>query len=110
MCNAAYVTDHLPLKEKDTPQTPFEREFLDYCRYYSASRTKDLVERLEKHDFSTVKSHFISSVPGKWEGNQSENWGLPRLAKLLNQIPSQPSTELFAQVTSIFNFSTMLTW
>ena len=100
MTNAVYITERLPLKTKDTPQTSFEKGLLDYFKYYSPSRTRELVSRLEQHDFTSVKAHFIASVPGKWEGRQAEDWGLGRLAKFLKGAPSQYPSELFGQVPS----------
>jgi hypothetical protein len=88
----------LPLKQDDTPTTSFESAILDYFGFYGPSRTRDLVSRLEKYDFSSVKAEFIGSVPGKFEGENSNKWGLNRLRKLLKGIVSHANTELFAQV------------
>jgi hypothetical protein len=98
MTNACYITDMLPLKQDDTPRTSFESAILDYFGFYGPSRTRDLVSRLQKHDFTSVKAEFIASVPGKSEGENSNKWGLNRLRKLLKGIASHANTELFAQV------------
>ena len=103
MTNAFYVTDPLPLKETDTPKTEFESHLLDYFAFYSPSRTGELVTKLKKHDFTSVKAHFIASVPGKFEGNNTQKWGLGRLRKVLKEIPTHPNAELFAQVTPILH-------
>src|SRR5271169_2594171 len=99
MTNAFYITDALPLKENDTPKTDFESALCDYFAFYSPSRTGELVSRLKKHDFTSVKAHFIASVPGKFEGNNTQKWGLGLLKTILKDIPTHPNTELFAQVT-----------
>jgi hypothetical protein len=98
MTNACYIIDMLPLKQDGTPSTPFESAILDYFDFYGPSRTRDLVSRLQKHDFTSVKAEFIASVPGKSEGENSNKWGLDRLRKLLKGIASHANTELFAQV------------
>jgi hypothetical protein len=98
MTNAFYITDMLPLKQDDTPTTSFESAILDYFGFYGPSRTRDLVSRLQKYDFASVKAEFIASVPGKFEGENLNKWGLSRLRKLLKGIASNANTELFAQV------------
>jgi len=98
MTNAFYITDPLPLKETDTPKTEFESALCDYFEFYSPSRTGELVSKLKKHDFTSVKAHFIASVPGKFEGDNAQKWGLGRLKTVLKDIETHPSTELFAQV------------
>jgi len=98
MTNAVYVTEALSLKEKDIPETPFEKAILDYFRFYGPSRTRELVDKLSKYDFTSVKANFIASVPGKFEGNAAQKWGLGRLRHLLKTVESHPQTELFAQV------------
>jgi Tyrosyl-DNA phosphodiesterase len=98
MTNAVYITEHLPLKDEDTPRTDFEIALCDYFAFYSPSRTKELVSRLDKYDFTSVKAQFIASVPGKFEGDNTNKWGLHRLRKLLKDIPTHQTTELFAQV------------
>jgi hypothetical protein len=100
MTNAVFATDPLPLKAVDTPKTDFESALMDYFSFYSPSRTGELVSRLKRHDFTTVKAHFIASVPGKFEGESANKWGLGRLKKLLRSIESHPRTELFGQVFS----------
>jgi len=101
MTNAVFVTDHLPLKQKDAQKMEFESAILDYFKFYSPSRTGELVSRLEKYDFSSVKAHFISSVPGKFDDDKANKWGLGRLRQLLNTTESHPQTELWAQVLSL---------
>jgi hypothetical protein len=101
MTNAVYMTPHLPLKRDDTcPTTDFENSILEYFSFYSPSRTGELVSRLKKYDFSSVKAQFIASVPGKFETGVKK-WGLARLGHILKGIPSSPQTELFAQVTHL---------
>ena len=99
MTNAVYVTEPLPLKGKDTPELPFETAILEYFKFYGPSRTRQLVDRLSQHDFTSVKANFIASVPGKFEGENSKKWGLGRLRHLLRPVASHPHTELFAQVS-----------
>jgi len=98
MTNAVYVTESLPLKTTDTPEAPFELAVLDYFKFYGPSRTKELVMRLAKYDFTSVKANFIASVPGKFEGDKVHKWGLGRLRHLLKTVESHTTTELFAQV------------
>lgn len=98
MTNAVYMTPHLPLKKDNTcPKTQFEESILEYFSYYSPSRTGELVSRLKKYDFSSVKAHFVASVPGKFE-NGVTKWGLSRLQHILKSTPASSQTELFAQV------------
>jgi len=105
MTNAVFGTEPLPLKTDITSKTGFESALMDYFSIYSPSRTGELVSRLKRHDFSSVKAHFIASVPGKFEGESANKWGLGRLKKLLHSIKSHPRTELFGQVPSNFHSS-----
>jgi tyrosyl-DNA phosphodiesterase 1 len=98
MTNAVYVTNSLPLKSADTPRSEFEIALCDYFAAYSPSRTGQLVSRLRKYDFTSVKARFVASIPGKFEGPSVGKWGLGRLQKLLQEIPTHRNTELFAQV------------
>jgi hypothetical protein len=104
MTNAVYITPRLPLKSKDTPVTLFETSLLEYFAFYGRSRTGELVDLLQKYDFTSVKAHFIASVPGKFTDPQSMKWGLGRLRKVLKDVDSHPNTELFAQVISFKSF------
>ena len=98
MTNAFYITDPLPLKQHGTPTTSFELALLDYFAFYGPSRTRDLTSKLDKYDFTSVKAEFIASVPGKFEGQNFNRWGLGRLRKLLKDIETHANTEVFAQV------------
>jgi hypothetical protein len=98
MTNAVFATDSLPLKTDDAPKTDFESALIDYFSFYSPSRTGELVFRLKRYDFASVKAHFIASVPGKFEGESANKWGLGRLKRLLRSVESHPRTELFGQV------------
>jgi tyrosyl-DNA phosphodiesterase 1 len=98
MTNAVYVTEHLPLKSDDTPKTEFETAICEYFTFYSQSRTGGLVSRLKQYDFTSVKAHFIASVPGKFEGVNANKWGLSRLKRVLKDVQAHPNSELFAQV------------
>jgi hypothetical protein len=98
MTNAVFTTDHLPLKGENTSVTEFETALCEYFAFYSPSRTGELVARLKKYDFTSVKAHFIASVPGKFEGDKASKWGLGRLRKILKTVETHPNTELFGQV------------
>ena len=98
MTNAVYMTDYLPLKKDDTPTTDFESAILEYFAFYSPSRTGELVSKFKRYDFTSVKAHFIASVPGKFEGEKAHKWGLGRLKRLLKNVESHPNTQLFGQV------------
>jgi tyrosyl-DNA phosphodiesterase 1 len=98
MTNAFYTTDHLPLKGKDTAKTEFESALCDYFAFYSPLRTGELVSKLKKYDFSSVKAHFVASVPGKFEHDNANKWGLGRLRRVLKTVEIHPNAELFAQV------------
>jgi tyrosyl-DNA phosphodiesterase 1 len=98
MTNAVYATESLHLKEVDTAEAPFEKAILDYFKSYGPSRTRPLTERLSKHDFSSVKANFIASIPGKFQDEAVQKWGLGRLRHLLKSVESHPHTELFGQV------------
>jgi|SRR5579859_2028036 tyrosyl-DNA phosphodiesterase 1 len=98
MTNAYYLTPPLPLKSENTPTAPFETFLLEYFSFYGPSRTRDLVTKLKKYDFSDVKAHFVASVPGKHQAENEKKWGLNRLRKVLKTMDSSPNTEVFAQV------------
>jgi len=98
MTNAVYLTEHLPLKQKDTPTTTFESALLEYFKFYGPARTSKLVSRLILHDFTSVKAHFIASVPGKFSSDDPRKWGLSRLKILLKAVPSSAQTKIIAQV------------
>ena len=98
MTNAVFITGSLPLKREDTPLSDFEVALIDYLSFYSPSRTAELVFRLQKYDFTSVAAHFISSVPGKFEGDNARKWGLGRLRRILKNIETHENTEVFAQV------------
>jgi Tyrosyl-DNA phosphodiesterase len=98
MTNAVYMTEYLPLKTKDAPTTDFESAICEYFAFYSPSRTGELVTKLKQYDFTSVKAHFIASVPGKFEGEKANKWGIGRLKRLLKNVESHPHTQLFGQV------------
>lgn len=98
MTNAIFDTGSLPLKGEDTPISDFEAALINYLSFYSPLRTAELVFRLQKHDFTAVTAHFISSVPGKFEGDNARKWGLGRLQRILQNVKTHQSTEVFAQV------------
>lgn len=98
MTNAVFMTDPLPLKGENTPKTEFETALCDYFAFYAPSRTGELVSKLNKYNFASVKAHFIASVPGKFEEDKANKWGLGRLRKVLKTVEAHPNTELFAQV------------
>lgn len=100
MTNAVYITPHLPLTvSTPPPKSSFQDSLLEYISYYSPSRTGELVERLKKYDFTSVKAEFIASVPGKFD-NGNTKWGLARLKCVLKGIPMSEKGELFAQVNT----------
>jgi tyrosyl-DNA phosphodiesterase 1 len=101
MTNAVYLTELLPLKDKDTPTSAFETALLDYFKFYGPSRTAHLVSRLSQHDLTSVKAHFVASVPGKFTGDDRPKWGLSRLQFLLKTIPCSTRSELIAQVPTL---------
>jgi hypothetical protein len=98
MTNAVFVTGSLPLKSEDTPMSDFEVALIDYLSFYSPSRTAELVFRLKKHDFGSVAARFISSVPGKFEGDNASKWGLGQLRRVLRNVETHQNAEVFAQV------------
>jgi Tyrosyl-DNA phosphodiesterase len=98
MTNAVFVTERLPLKSEESTPTEFERSLCDYFAAYSPSRTGQLVSRLKRYDFASVKARFVASIPGKFEGASIGKWGIGRLQKLLKQIETHRNSEIFAQV------------
>jgi len=98
MTNAFFVTDPLPLKTDDTQKSNFETALCEYFAFYSPSRTRELVSRLKRHDFTSVKAEFIASVPGRFEGEKANKWGISRLRKILKDIETTRNSELFGQV------------
>ena len=98
MTNAVFTTEPLPLKGENSSTTEFETALCEYFAFYSPSRTAELVARLRKYDFTPVKANFIASVPGKFEGDKANKWGLGGLQKILKTVETRSNTELFAQV------------
>ena|SRR5438046_2732202 len=99
MTNAVFITGSLPLKSEDTPIADFEAALIEYLSFYSPSRTAELAFRLQKHDFTSVAAHFVSSVPGKFEGDDANKWGLGRLRGILRNVETHHNAEVFAQVS-----------
>lgn len=82
----------------------FKADFLAYLRYYNKKRQicNDLVKELELYDFSPIRASLIASVPGR-HAHDSEEWGWPRLGKVLRSIPTQENkvSDIVLQISSI---------
>ncbi|EPY49933.1 tyrosyl-DNA phosphodiesterase Tdp1 [Schizosaccharomyces cryophilus OY26] len=81
----AETEDESPLESEMTQVgQQFQKDFLDYLRNYN--HTKELINKLEKYDFSNVRAVFLGSVPGKFMGDKESQWGLGRLKHVLGEV------------------------
>lgn len=81
--NQWYIHDlpKIPAKKK-VRSTQFEADFLSHLRALKAP--EDFIETIEGlYDYSEVKVHLTTSVPGTWSGTKAEQHGLLRLRKVV---------------------------
>lgn len=116
MCQAVWRSPLLPMSIATIPLAGgaprigsgarFKRDLLAYLGKYE-TRTKDLVARLNKHDFRSVRAALIASTPSKvnirscdWENDVL--WGWPALQRIAGSI-STTSAEphIVIQVSSV---------
>ncbi|KAI6785103.1 uncharacterized protein J7T54_006745 [Emericellopsis cladophorae] len=84
----------------------FKADLMHYLRAYNQRRKvcNELVDRLCKHDFSTIRAAFIASVPGQHLVHDTDHtsWGWAALRRNLRNINAvdRPS-EIVVQISSI---------
>lgn len=124
MSQAIWRSPLLPLTQEwpsSSPTLPslgsgprFKHDLLAYFRGYGPEKLRDLVNQLQRYDFSEVRGALIASLPGKQniqsiDPDLESLWGWPALKRILNCIPSfNPVTpnlthqpHVIAQVSSV---------
>ena len=121
MCQAMWRSPRLPLIARQSDaQSPysrtqigsgerFERDFMAYLAHYGQSRLGDLVTKLRKVDFSSIRAALICSVPitQSSDGEISDHtlFGWPALRRTLNAAPfvndSSSNAQIVSQISSV---------
>ncbi len=97
----------------------FENDFLEYLKNYKLIGLKNLINDLEKYDFSNVKGIFIASVPGTYSKTTGDyhKFALGKLKKSIETYnhkfkkiinissSSSQKSQINAQVSSIATLS-----
>ncbi|XP_065216562.1 probable tyrosyl-DNA phosphodiesterase [Planococcus citri] len=108
-----WISPRLPFIEQRTDEeyqfdseTKFKKDLLSYLRAYNLSVLNPWIEKVKNADCREVKVFFIASTPGTHSKKAPVNWGLNRLAELLNQnalVPSENAKDwpLYYQCSSI---------
>ncbi|XP_036284994.1 tyrosyl-DNA phosphodiesterase 1 isoform X2 [Pipistrellus kuhlii] len=74
--------------------THFKADLISYLMAYNAPPLKEWVDILQAHDLSETNVYLIGSTPGRFQGDQKDNWGHFRLRKILREhAPSIPKAE-----------------
>ncbi|XP_078714256.1 tyrosyl-DNA phosphodiesterase 1 isoform X1 [Lampetra fluviatilis] len=99
------TSGELPEMQGESP-TGFKQDLIAYLKAYSSHSVTCWAEHLQQHDFSEVRVYLVGSVPGRFSGDNKENWGHLRLRKLLreNLSPVEEGNEqwpLIGQFSSI---------
>lgn len=134
MTNGVWQSPRLPLLPEDHPDrdfvkfeggarehatlgsgTRFKLDLLSYLNAYNARRqtTATLVERLARHDFSSIRAVLIASVPGRHHlhDRSRTSWGWPALAEALRHVPVQDGkSQVVAQISSIATLGPTDSW
>lgn len=83
----------------------FKIDFLNYLRSYNTKRPTcaPLVEKLLKHNFSSIRGTLVGSVPGRHSREPARNtlWGWPALNAALSALPSIDGGEVVSQISSV---------
>lgn len=76
-------------KTESIANSKFRKDFCKYLSAYRNTHTNNLIQRLEKYDFSSIKDTFIGSVPGRHRSPEQSSWGHLRLRSILQKLPAQ---------------------
>ncbi|XP_008582055.1 PREDICTED: tyrosyl-DNA phosphodiesterase 1 [Galeopterus variegatus] len=90
--------------------THFKADLINYLMAYNAPSLKEWIDIIHEHDLSETNVYLIGSTPGRFQGNQKDNWGHFRLRKLLKEhasfIPNAESWPIVGQFSSIGSLGT----
>ncbi|XP_006192906.1 tyrosyl-DNA phosphodiesterase 1 [Camelus ferus] len=85
--------------------THFKADLISYLTAYNAAPLKEWIDTIQEHDLSETNVYLIGSTPGRFQGNEKDNWGHFRLRKLLKEhASSRPEAEpwpILGQFSSI---------
>lgn len=84
--NHWYIHDlpKLAAQDKGSP-SQFEEDFLAHLR--ALKTPEEFIKSIEGlYDYSTVKVHLVTSVPGTWSGSKAEQHGLLRLRRVIRDL------------------------
>ncbi|XP_037688012.1 tyrosyl-DNA phosphodiesterase 1 [Choloepus didactylus] len=85
--------------------THFKADLISYLMAYNVPSLKEWIDIIHEHDLSETNVYLIGSTPGRFQGNQKDNWGHFRLRKLLKEyassIPKADSWPVVGQFSSI---------
>nr|XP_020755887.1 tyrosyl-DNA phosphodiesterase 1 isoform X5 [Odocoileus virginianus texanus] len=62
--------------------TRFKADLISYLAAYNAAPLKEWIDTIQEHDLSETNVYLIASTPGRFQGNQKDNWGHFRLRKI----------------------------
>ncbi|XP_022432009.1 tyrosyl-DNA phosphodiesterase 1 isoform X3 [Delphinapterus leucas] len=85
--------------------THFKADLISYLMAYNTSPLKEWIDTIQEHDLSETNVYLIGSTPGRFQGNQKDNWGHFRLRKILKEhalsIPKAESWPIVGQFSSV---------
>lgn len=85
--------------------THFKADLISYLMAYNAPPLQEWVDVIHAHDLSETNVYLIGSTPGRFQGNQKDNWGHFRLRKVLKEhassIPKAEAWPVVGQFSSI---------
>uniref|UniRef100_A0A5F9D5P1 Tyrosyl-DNA phosphodiesterase 1 n=1 Tax=Oryctolagus cuniculus TaxID=9986 RepID=A0A5F9D5P1_RABIT len=85
--------------------THFKADLISYLMAYNAPSLQEWIDTIHGHDLSETNVYLIGSTPGRFQGNQKDNWGHFRLRKLLKEhtssVPQAESWPIVGQFSSI---------
>ncbi|XP_057395352.1 tyrosyl-DNA phosphodiesterase 1-like [Balaenoptera acutorostrata] len=85
--------------------THFKADLISYLMACNAAPLKEWIDTIQEHDLSETNVYLIGSTPGRFQGNQKDNWGHFRLRKLLKEhassIPKAESWPIVGQFSSV---------
>ncbi|KXH47194.1 tyrosyl-DNA phosphodiesterase [Colletotrichum simmondsii] len=93
----------------------FKYDLLSYLKAYNTRRPIliDLVEKLRRYDFSSMRATLIASVPGRHpiHDTSQTTWGWPALKRALRNVPVQEGrSEIAVQISSIATLGATDSW
>ncbi|KAK4178177.1 putative tyrosyl-DNA phosphodiesterase [Triangularia setosa] len=128
MTQAAWFSPRLPLLKSGQGQdegqprigngAKFKLDFLNYLRAYDTKRPtcKDIITKIVKYDFSSIRGSLISSVPGRHTVTQSissTDFGWAAMKSALTAVPVTKTTtkpEIAIQISSIATLGPTDSW